>query len=190
MISIMNHVETLISILHRNPEQMRILVLVNSLHLPGCWVGGGLIRNTVWDALGLCGSAPRPSGDVDVLWFDPVHSSSAIDQELDQQLGSLDPSVQWSVKNQSRMHTRNGDAPYQSTMDAMKYWPETATATAARCNAAGDIEILAPFGLDDLFQGVIRPTPRFMTEKRAIFDQRCREKGWLEHWPFLRVVLA
>jgi hypothetical protein len=88
------------------------------------------------------------------------------------------------------MHTRNGDAPYQSATDAMKYWPETATAVAARCNAAGNIEISAPFGLDDMFEGVIRPTPRFMAEKRAIFDLRCREKRWLEQWPFLRIVLA
>lgn len=31
------------------------------------------------------------------------------------------------VKNQARMHLRNGDRPYQSATDAMRYWPETAT---------------------------------------------------------------
>lgn len=164
--------------------------MVGSLNLPDCWVGAGFIRNTVWDTLGTCALEPKVLNDVDVLWFDPESSSSEIDEQLEQQLGNLDPSVQWSVKNQSRMHTHNGDAPYQSVMDAMRYWPETATAVAARCNGAVNIEFLAPFGLDDLFLGVIRPTPRFMTEKRAIFDLRCREKGWLEQWPFLRVVLA
>jgi len=42
----------------------------------------------------------------------------------------------WSVKNQARMHLVNSDEPYSSTLDAIKYWPETATAIAIRINQA------------------------------------------------------
>jgi hypothetical protein len=183
----MKHADALISILHRNPEKMRILAFVRALQLPDCWVGAGFVRNAVWDALGTRTALPVASGDVDVIWFDSGNCGSEIDARLERKLVRLDSGVRWSVKNQSRMHGRNGDAPYQSATDAMRYWPETATAVAARCTESGRIELAAPFGLDDLFNGIIRPTPRFATGKRAVFDLRCREKKWLEQWPFLRI---
>ncbi|MRE47150.1 hypothetical protein GII66_24395, partial [Escherichia coli] len=49
-----------------------------------------------------------------------------LEDRLRQQLPSLD----WSVKNQARMHQRNGDYPYTSTRNALLHWPETATAIA------------------------------------------------------------
>lgn len=36
------------------------------------------------------------------------------------------------LRNQEQMHIRNGDQPYSSALDAMRYWPETATAVATR----------------------------------------------------------
>lgn len=167
---------------------MRILTLVRSLQLPDCWVGAGFVRNAVWDTLGTRVASQVASGDVDVIWFGLENCGSAIDAQLERKLERLDSGVLWSVKNQSRMHGRNGDAPYQSATDAMRYWPETATAVAARCTESGGIELAAPFGLEDLFDGVVRPTPRFAAGKRAVFDLRCREKKWLEQWEFLRIV--
>ena len=111
----------------------------------------------------------------------------AEDKEVEAALRVLDPSVDWSVKNQARMHLRNGDAPYASAVDAIGHWPETATAVAARQAPEGSCEIAAPFGLGDLFDLVLRPTPRFAGEKRAVYLDRVRSKGWLAIWPRLRV---
>ncbi|OMG61366.1 hypothetical protein IL54_4727 [Sphingobium sp. ba1] len=83
------------------------------------------------------------------------------------------------------MHHRNGDAPYTDVTDAMRHWPETATAVAVRLSRAGDIEINAPYGLDDLFALRLQPTPDFVTSKRAIFDARVRSKRWQERYPLL-----
>jgi hypothetical protein len=83
------------------------------------------------------------------------------------------------------MHRRNGDPQYTSVSDAMRYWPDTATAVAARMTPSGAVEIAAPYGLADLFSLVVRPTPRFSGEKRDIFEARVREKGWLAKWPRL-----
>ena len=69
----------------------------------------------------------------------------------------------------------------------MRFWPETATAVALRYNDRGDLEIAAPFGLDDLYGAIVRPTPHFLGEKRALFAERLRRKRWLEQWPSLRV---
>ncbi len=83
------------------------------------------------------------------------------------------------------MHLRNGDAPYASSIDAMRHWPETATAVAVRRTEDDDCKIAAPFGLDDLFGLMLRPTPRFTRDRRDIFAERLRSKQWTLSWPML-----
>ena len=182
----MKHASALQAILANDPGRYGVLATVGSLGLPDCWVGAGFIRNAVWDYLH--DRAPsRHTGDVDVVWFCPERARPAEDKEVEAALRVLDPSVDWSVKNQARMHLRNGDAPYASAVDAIGHWPETATAVAARQTPEGSCEIAAPFGLGDLFDLVLRPTPRFAGEKRAVYLDRVQSKGWLAIWPRLRV---
>ena len=52
------------------------------------------------------------------------------DRAIEAELRALAPGIDWSVKNQARMHLRNGDPPYSGATDAMRHWPETATAIA------------------------------------------------------------
>jgi len=166
-----------------DPWRMALLREVAALDLPDAWIGAGFLRDMAWDALH--GRPPTPCrGDVDVVWFGAAPSGLA-DRRLEARLRAALPGVDWSVTNQARMHARNGDAPYRDTADAMRHWPETATAVAARLRD-GAVEILAPLGLEDLFGGVIRPGPRFTGEKRGIVERRIAAKGWLARWPLLR----
>lgn len=171
------------SILRDDPHRWGLLDVVAALDLPDCWIGAGFVRNAVWDHLHQRPVAPI-CGDVDVIWFDPRRVEAAYDRELEARLRAWEPSIEWSVKNQARMHVRNGDAPYISATDAMRYWPETATAIAARRQASG-CEIAAPLGFDDLFALILRPTPRFREDKRAIYEERMRSKSWCDAWPRL-----
>ncbi|WP_231502500.1 nucleotidyltransferase family protein [Herbaspirillum sp. RV1423] len=168
--------------------RLRLLRLVAVLDLPDCWVGAGFIRNAVWDSIH--GRSSRMHhGDIDVIWFDPLRIDKAIDHELESLLSKADDSVQWSVKNQGRMHIGNDDAPYSSATDAMRFWPETATAVGIRVVDGHIIEIAAPYGLDDLYQAIIRPTARFLIDKKIIFEDRIRSKRWIEEWPHLQIHL-
>src|SRR5690349_18420197 len=145
------------AIIRNDALRWRILGLVRLLSLPDCWIGAGFVRNAVWDALH--GRAPSPPpGDVDTLWFDADRPDAATDRTIEGMLHAAEPAIPWSVKNQARMHARNDDPPYASTADAMRFWPETATAVAVRRNGGDDCEIAAPYGLDDLFHLVLRPT--------------------------------
>jgi hypothetical protein len=182
----MDHDSLLKAILSTDTERSQILALVQSLELPDCWVGAGFLRNAVWDHLH--GRPPSKSfGDVDVIWFDSEKSDPAIDVEMEARLRRLDPSIGWSVKNQSRMHKRNGDRPYESAVDAMRFWPETATAVAVRKTGFFEFDFAAPFGFDDLFALRVRPTPSFRDEKRSIYLKRVQCKGWADIWPRLRI---
>jgi hypothetical protein len=182
----MKHASALQAILASDPARCGVLAMVRSLGLPDCWVGAGFIRNAVWDYLHDRPPSRHTRG-VDVVWFCPERARPAEDKEVEAALRALDPSVDWSVKNQARMHLRNGDAPYGSAVDAIGHWPETATTVAARWTPAGSCEIAAPFGLGDLFDLVLRPTPRFAGEKRGVYLDRVQSKGWLAIWPRLRL---
>lgn len=166
--------------------RMRIVGIVAGLGLPDCWVAAGAIRNAVWDHLHGYPPSP-PSSDVDVIWYDPRRLDPARDRVLEARLRAHDAAIDWSVKNQARMHLRNGDAPYASATEAMRHWPDTATAVGVHLGAGGEIEVAAPFGLADLFALAVRPTPRFMADKRALYRARVADKAWQRTWPGLTI---
>jgi hypothetical protein len=181
----MDAVSQVTATLRTDPIRWHLLGAVSALELPDAWVGAGFVRNAVWDRLH--GRSPSPpSGDVDVIWHDPLRIDPAEDREHEATLRTIEPTVAWSVKNQARMHVRNGDDPYPSATEAMRFWPETATAVAVRRGGGDDCDVAAPFGLSDLMNLVLRPTPRFTGEKRHVYDERVRSKGWLSCWPLLR----
>ena len=62
----------------------------------------------------------------------------------------------------SIFRAHDGDNPYVSATDAMCYWPETATAVAARRVGINGCDIAAPMGLTDLFWWILLPTPHFV----------------------------
>ena len=165
----MKNAAALQTILTDDPWRRDVLAAVRSLALPDCWVGAGFIRNAVWDYLH---DRPpsRHAGDVDVIWFCPKRARPENDREAEAALRALDPAVDWSVKNQARMHLRNGDASYASAIEE------------------GSFEIAAPFGLGDLFDLILRPTPSFAGEKRRVYLDRIESKRWLTIWPRLRIM--
>ena len=105
----MDHASMLRTLLINDPPRWRVLGIVASLGLPDCRIGAGFVRNAVWDYLH--GRPARGlSGDVDVLWFCSNRTEPSEDMRLESRLRTLDPTIEWSVKNQARMHLRNNEA--------------------------------------------------------------------------------
>ena len=180
----MKYQDVLQGLLLNDPLRMKALHAVQALGLNDGWIGAGFVRDAVWDHLH--GYGPRPlSGDVDVVWFEPKNCDSVLDSAVEEKLSRQAPLFNWSVKNQARMHQRNNHEPYRSTADALLYWPETATAVAVRISSSTLIEIVAPYGLDDLFALRLQATPLFEGHKQDIFWRRVAEKRWLERYPGL-----
>ena len=173
----MEYKTELIEILTTDALIMETLTIVRELKLKDCWVGAGLIRNAVWDSLHRIKTTKR--NDIDVVFFDATTLSETLEKEIEAKLTQINPNTKWSVKNQARMHIRNHHQQYKNTENAISFWPETATAIAARLNSDNKIEILAPHGLTDLFNLVVTPTPNFDWN---MFQQRIEEKQWEQQW--------
>jgi hypothetical protein len=165
---------------------MAQLEAVRGLALPDGWIAAGFVRNRVWDCLsGIW--PPRPVDDVDVVYFDATDPEGAREADHEAMLSQRLPGVPWQVRNQARMHHRKGDAPYRDTAHSMLHWLETATAIGVRLDLSGRIEVLAPYGVEDLLGLVCRPTEagrRWAAEYRA----RVEGKAWQARWPKLLII--
>ncbi|MBU2862817.1 nucleotidyltransferase family protein [Reinekea forsetii] len=177
----MNYKQKIIDIIESDRRRMKALKAVKSLGLPDCLVAAGFVRNAVWDLLY---GVETPLKDIDVIYFCESDISEKRDLSLEHQLFELEPDFPWSVKNQARMHIRNGDAPYQNSLDAMSYWPEKQTAVGAYLNSVNDLEIISSFNLSLLFNGEIEYNP---ARSLDVFNKRVGSKEWLSHWPLLQV---
>jgi len=173
------------AIIRNDPWMMDKLQLVDGLKLPDCWIGAGFIRSKVWDYFHQF-EARTPLDDLDVVFFDSTNTVKTIEKKLEEQLKKADPSVNWSVKNQARMHLKHGHEPYKNTEEAVSCWTETATAVAVRL-ASGKIEIIAPWGLEDLLELKVRPTLQTKAERPDIYRKRVKKKNWKGKWPLLDI---
>lgn len=164
---------------------MSILKAVEKLDLMDAWVCAGVIRNKVWD---ISHNITTPLNDIDVIYFDTNDTSLEKDKQLEKLLELLLPNQPWSVKNQARMHLISGFKPFTSSYDGVAHFPETPTAIAVRiCNE--EIEVMAPYGLQDLFEMRVNPTPFFQEDNglHSTYVKRIKRKRWNEIWGNLSV---
>ncbi|WP_417452646.1 nucleotidyltransferase family protein [Kiloniella sp.] len=189
----MSNAARLRNFLHSSKPLMDCMAVVKDLDLPDCWIAAGLIRNSFWDHLNNI-QIPPVKSDIDVIYFAPKDTRQKTEHSYEEKLRSTAPEMEpifgnWSVKNQARMHQVNRDRPYQDCHDALKHWPETVTAIAVRLTPKNDIEIMHPFGLDDLYQQKVRPCPYFKEHKLFEFKVRQDKKRWQDRWSNLEIVI-
>ena len=149
------------------------------------WIAAGFVRNAVWDAL--AGRVPEVASlaDFDLVHHDAANPAPEADAAFEAALRAARP-LPWSVVNQARAHGWNGHAPYRDLSAALAHWTETATAVAARL-VAGRVEILAPLGIEDLLDGIVRPGPAYAAAP-AVVRARMAAKGWQTRWPGLKLI--
>ncbi len=150
------------------------------------YIGGGIIRDRVWDRL-VNHEVHTQIKDIDVIYYDKIRKEKHFDEELEADLTEQMPNQKWSVKNQARMHEINNDEEYASLEDAISKWPETASAILVRKGKEGMYELIAPFGYDDLLRMIVRPTPHYES-KLDKYVKRIEEHNWKEKWNNLIVL--
>lgn len=182
----MDYETQLIELIRADERIMTLLRAVRTLGLSEWCIAAGTIRNKVWDHLH-CLPEPTLPSDIDVLIFDPIRTDPGYEQELQEQLQTLTTDVRWEVVNQATIHAYTGDAdPYSSIEHAMSRWADLVTAVGAHLSADGEITIVAPSGLDDLFELRVRPNIATPTSTE-VYRHRMASKGWQARWPLLTI---
>ncbi len=172
----------LIEIIENDEWMTDVLKIVRDLNLHDCWIGAGFVRNKIWDKKH--GKNRTELNDIDIIYFDKSNSTKEYDLQIENKLKKLNSKLNWSVKNQSRMHIRNGHKQYTDCNEAVSFWPETATSIAVRLSFENQIEYIAPYGLEDLFNLLVIPTPKF---DLTVYNSRIEKKRWKEKWSKLEI---
>ncbi|SJN44955.1 hypothetical protein FM115_10870 [Marinilactibacillus psychrotolerans 42ea] len=176
----MNYEEQLIEIINQDNYILSILKAVEKLNSNDTWICAGIIRNKVWDSLN---NKRTPINDIDVIYYDSSDTSWEAEKLLEEKLEYLLPHEPWSVKNQARMHLKSNFDPFKSSYDGVAHFPETPTAVAIRIRNK-EIEIMSPYGLKDLFEMKVKPTPFYQknSDHHSIYIERVTSKKWEEKW--------
>ena len=178
--------EALRDIIHATPLLTDVLERLPALGLPDSWLVSGAIYNTVWNHLT---GRPLLTGinDIDLFYFDASDLSyEAEDRAIksaDRIFAGLPLPVQ--LRNQARVHLwypeRFGE-PYpalSSSREAIDRFASLTHSVAARLDGRGDIELYAPFGLDDLFS--FRIVPNRLMNNRATHEKKAERARGV--WP-------
>lgn len=181
----------LADIVRADPALMAVLATMRGLDLPDWRLFSGAVYQAVWNH-----RTGRPAGygvrDYDIGYFDPDTSWDAEDAVIRRVAAAFAPPLdaQVEVRNQARVHLwfegRFGHpyAPLVRTDEALARFVAPCFAVGVRLEADDSITVAAPFGLQDVFDLTIRPTPDRPLAKdwdRIIDKAKAR-------WPELTVV--
>ncbi|NES99925.1 MAG: nucleotidyltransferase family protein [Sphaerospermopsis sp. SIO1G2] len=161
-----NEQENNLYIILSNSIIATVLPSIAELNLPNWWLAGGAIRNTVWSHI-FGAECQLIIKDFDIAFFDLQGNR---EQELSAKsiLTAQFPNHEFDVKNQASFgRWRAGATIYNSTEDGIKDWLHTATSVSVSMNRKGEWQFFTPYGLKDLFAGIIRPTPTHINDIRA-----------------------
>ncbi len=157
--------ETILREIFSTSEFLPVLKAIRAINLPDWWLAGGAVRNTVWRHL-FPDRCQLGIKDFDVAFFE---GNGTREDEIaaKKRLTDQFPRLIFDVKNQAGFGVwREWHFRFTSTEDGIAHWLHTATATGIRLNVDSEIEVFAPYGLSDLFGGIVRPTP-FCVEAKA-----------------------
>lgn len=180
--------EDIIKLIENDERMMEIIKAASQLSLPDWWICAGFVRSKIWDTVhGFENRTDTP--DVDVIYFDPADTSEKIEKELEVELRRILPDVPWSVKNEARMHVKYHIGSYTSAEDAISKFPETATALGVKIDMANNLILTAPWGVEDVINLELKPTPFFKEskERATIYKERVIKKNWKGIWEKIEV---
>jgi uncharacterized protein len=158
------HHRRLDAIIRADPDLMHLLHRLRPLRLPQWRLVAGCLYQTVWNVL-----TGRPSGtgikDYDLIYFDQADLSWEAEDAVIRRVAAATPGCPGpvEVRNQARVHlwfeTRFGCAYPQlaSADESLRYYASVVQAVGVRLEDDGRLDIVAPFGLDDVFAMVVRP---------------------------------
>nr|WP_320022762.1 nucleotidyltransferase family protein [uncultured Draconibacterium sp.] len=176
----------LVELILNDNWMLGVIQAVNKIDGPDLWISGGFVRNKVWDTKHKYKLRTKLD-DVDVVYYNQENIHKSREKQIENQLSQILPNINWSVKNQARMHIVAEDEPYTSLYDALRKWPETATAIALQIDENGFLKILAPYGYNDLFDLKVKPPDFFKENHKDRYNNRIEKKNWIKIWPKLKI---
>lgn len=183
--------EELERIVRGDSHLMQILRTAREIRLPQWRLVAGCIYQTVWNVL-----TGRPQGtginDYDLIYFEPndlsVETESATERLVRERLADLPAPIE--VRNQARVHLWFEEyfgipyPPLTSPEEAIRRYASTTHSVGLRLEAGERLDIFAPYGLEDIFEMVVRPN--YTLPNKPTHDRKAARVKAI--WPELTVI--
>ena len=160
--------------------------------MPDAWLVAGCLFQTIWNLRD--GRAPTEGiKDYDLFYFDGADLSPEAELAVQHRVHACyqDLGITIEAKNQARVHIWYRDwfgFPYpalRDTRDGIDRFLVPCTAVGLQNGQPGEspaLALYAPYGLEDLYRGVLRPNP--LSDHRPLFQQKAlsyqRRWNWLQ----------
>ncbi len=177
------------SILLKSEKIKLILQRLEKAGLEDYYLAAGSINQTVFNYLH---NYPLDNGinDYDIVYYDDDVSYEKEDLVI-KKINNLlaDLNIKLDIKNQARVHLwyekkyGHDIGANKSTEEAISKWGTTVTCIGVRL-INNKLIIYAPYGLDDLFNMIIRPNKKYFIKK----DYDIKTKRWKSIWPKLNII--
>ncbi|CCV09946.1 nucleotidyltransferase family protein [Mesorhizobium sp. STM 4661] len=180
-----------LDVVSADPLLGETLARARALDLPDWLVVSGVLYNSVWNHL-----TGKPSGygirDVDLFYFDESDLSYEAEDGVIARAAPVFAGLPLPVeiRNQARVHLWyplkfGRTCPrYTSSSHSLSYFASRTHAVGVRMDNDGQLQLVAPFGLDDIFSFRITPN-RVMDNRQTHETKGARAK---ESWPEISVV--
>jgi hypothetical protein len=152
------------AIIRSDGDLMRLLTRLGEIRLPQWRLVAGCLYQTVWNVLT---DRPRSTGilDYDLIYFDGDDPSWEAEDAVIRRVADTTANCVGPVeaRNQARVHLwfegRFGIAypPLRCADEALQRYSSVCYAVGIRLERDDHLDVVAPFGLADLFAMVIRP---------------------------------
>lgn len=169
----------------RNTCNRAILDRWNALALPDGWLVAGCLFQTIWNLQ--AGRGPEEKiKDYDLFYFDAGDTSEAGEQKVQRHVTEVlrDLGITIEASNQARVHLwyeKHFGHPYAAlrcASDGINRFLVLATCVGVRPG-----EIHAPYGLAQLYSGILAMNP--LTPYRDLFERKAA--SYRERWPWLQI---
>jgi hypothetical protein len=174
------------AIIRADPGLMHLLDRLRALALPQWRLVAGCLYQTVWNVLT---GRPRGTGikDYDLIYHDAADLSWEAEDAVIRHVtaatqGCVGP---LEVRNQARVHLWFADRfgcayPQLDCADAsLRYYASIVHAVGVRLEPDDRLDVVAPFGLDDMFAMIIRPNR--VLDNAASHSAKCERAKAI--WP-------
>lgn len=181
----------LIKIVQKNENLMKVFDALDKMEYFEAYIGAGAIVQSVWNELG-GRDINYGIGDIDIVFYNDKNIDedyeNIIRKKLENELGDFP--IVLDIKNQARVHLWYQKKfgyeveAYESVEDAVNSWPTTATSIALKRYKRNKWMIYAPFGIDDVFDMLIKANSRQVTKE--IYMKKAEK--WKNKWNELKII--
>ncbi len=182
-----------ISVLEENQQLMDMLDYISHIKLPNYYIAAGCVFQTIWNSLD--GKNPNYGiKDIDVIYYNNTDLNRETDSKYQKIISDYCKKQKYDyeidVANEARMHIWKKEkfgidiAPYLSSEDAINKWVATTHAIGVT-KENDEIKIYAPYGLNDIFNKIIRPIKHEYNTKE-MYDKKAQ--SWNKRFNGLKII--